>query len=641
MCGFSGILTQSKKSLSTEKLLGAMNKTLIHRGPDDQGIWYDDNHGIGLAHTRLAIVDLSPAGHQPMASANGQYIIAFNGEIYNHLQLRDELRIDTWKGHSDTETLLACFESWGIDQTLHKMTGMFAFALWDRKLNQLILARDRAGEKPLYYGWHDDTFLFGSELKALKAHPSFKKNLNREALALFLRHNYVPAPHSIYEHTYKLPPGTYLQVEFSTRTPVLNKYWSASETAIQGSQHPFQGSAHDAVDELERIAKKAVKQQMIADVSLGAFLSGGIDSSTVVALMQSQSPQPVRTFSIGFHEEQFNEAKYAKAIAEHLGTWHTEFYISNQDALAVIPKLSTLYDEPFSDSSQIPTYLVSELAKQEVTVALSGDAGDELFGGYNRYILTDRIWNKFRKVPLCVRKSAATIMRHCPAPYIDAIAAYIPKINRYSQVGVKVHKLAAVLESNSVNGVYRQLVSHHNAPYSLLTASGIEPAIFLDEEINALASLNDINRMMAMDFMSYLPDDILVKVDRAGMGVSLETRVPLLDHHLIEFAWTLPISITLAEKQSKWPLKQLLNRYVPKELFERPKMGFAIPLANWLRGPLKLWASELLDCQRLEQEGIFNVNAVNALWLKHQQGKGNYAALLWSILMFQSWWEIQ
>ncbi|WP_133136214.1 asparagine synthase (glutamine-hydrolyzing) [Legionella rowbothamii] len=641
MCGFSGILSRTDWTSGAEKLLFAMCQSIAHRGPDDQGIWFDAQVGIGLAHTRLAIVDLSPAGHQPMASVTGRYMIVFNGEIYNHLQLREELALQTWRGHSDTETLLAGFEAWGIEQTIERSIGMFAFALWDKQSQTLTLGRDRAGEKPLYYGWQNEAFLFGSELKALKVHPDFKKELNPDALALFLRHNYIPAPHSIYKNIHKLAPGSFLQLSLKNPQPVVKNYWSATQTALTGFSSPFKGDANEAIDELERLAKDAIAQQMMADVPLGAFLSGGIDSSTVVALMQAQSSRPVRTFSIGFHETNYNEAKYAKAVADHLGTQHTELYVTIEDALAVIPKLSTLYDEPFSDSSQIPTFLVSELAKQQVTVALSGDAGDELFCGYNRYTMTSKLWNKINKVPLPIRRGAATVMRQISPRTWDRISSVLPVLKHYSQVGSKVHKGAYVLASATVNEAYRRLVSHHDKPYSLLVSEGVEPSVFMDQHHADLSQLDDVNRMMAMDFVSYLPDDILVKVDRAAMGVSLETRVPFLDHRLIAFAWTLPLSMKLRDGQSKWPLRQLLDRYVPRSLIERPKMGFSIPLAEWLRGPLRDWAETLLNEQRLQKEGIFNSAAIRLMWHQHLHGKGNFSALLWNILMFQAWWQAQ
>ncbi|MFT4059311.1 MAG: asparagine synthase (glutamine-hydrolyzing) [Legionella sp.] len=641
MCGFSGVLSQVDWSFMAEQLLSSMSHTIAHRGPDDWGIWFDPQTGIGLTHTRLAIVDLSPAGHQPMISASGRYIIAFNGEIYNHQKLRAELNNSNWRGHSDTETLLAGFDAWGIEATIDRTVGMFAFALWDKQSQILTLGRDRVGEKPLYYGWQGEVFLFGSELKALKIHPAFKSELNNEALALFLRHNYVPAPHSIYKNIYKLLPGTLLQLSLKNPQPVIKSYWSVAQAAIRGSTALFKGDEVEMVDELERLGKEAIAQQMIADVPLGAFLSGGVDSSTVVALMQAQSSSPVRTFSIGFHEEQYNEAKYAKAVAQHLGTQHTELYITTKDALSVIPKLSTLYDEPFSDSSQIPTFLVSELAKKEVTVALSGDAGDELFCGYNRYIMTAKLWGTINKVPLALRRGTAKMMRQVSPRAWERLAFVVPVLKRYSQLGNKVHKGAYVLASASANEAYRRLVSHHDNPYSLLAMDGREPSTFVEQHSEQLTSLCSISRMMIMDFMSYLPDDILVKVDRAAMGVSLETRVPFLDHRLIQFAWSIPLAMKLHTGTSKWPLRQLLYRYIPSQLIERPKMGFAIPLHEWLRGPLQSWAEVLLEEQRLRQEEIFNPSAIRSLWEQHLKGKGNFSALLWNVLMFQAWWETQ
>lgn len=640
MCGFSGVLSRLDWSSQAEKILSAMNHSMVHRGPDDQGVWFDSQAGIGLAHTRLAVVDLSPAGHQPMISPSGRYVIAFNGEIYNHLTLRSQLNSD-WRGHSDTETLLAGFEAWGIERTLQRSVGMFAFAVWDKHSSTLILGRDRAGEKPLYYGWHNEVFLFGSQLSALKEHPAFMKELNHDALALFLRHNYIPAPYSIYKNIYKLVPGAVLQLSLKNPQPVVNLYWSAANKSVAGFNTSFKGDETELIDELERLAKQAIVQQMSADVPLGAFLSGGVDSSTVVSLMQAQASCPVRTFSIGFHEEQYNEANYAKAVADHLGTQHTELYISTNDALNVIPKLSMLYDEPFSDSSQIPTFLVSELAKQKVTVALSGDGGDELFCGYNRYQMTSKLWSRINKVPLPLRKGTANLLQKISPLTWDKVASRLPVFNQYPQFGSKVHKGSDVLASASVDEAYRRLVSHHHEPYSLLIAEGREPKTFRDQCVENLAGLDDINRMMAMDFVSYLPDDILVKVDRAAMGVSLETRVPFLDHRLIEFAWSIPLSMKLYGGQSKWPLRKLLSRYVPSHLIDRPKMGFAIPLHQWLRGPLHHWAAALLDERRLKNEGIFNAQKVSTLWQHHVQGKGNYAPLLWSILMFQAWWEVQ
>jgi asparagine synthase (glutamine-hydrolysing) len=641
MCGFSGFLTRVNYSDSSEKLLYAMCDAMKHRGPDDRGIWYDAEAGIALAHTRLAVVDLSPAGHQPMVFASGRYVIAFNGEIYNHLKLRKQLKIDSWHSHSDTETLLAGFEAWGIEETIVRTIGMFAFALWDKHAHTLTLGRDRVGEKPLYYGWHDHVFLFGSELKALKIHPHFKKELDHGALTLFLRHNYIPAPHSIYRNMSKLQPGTLLHLSLKNPQPVLKNYWSAMSLVKAGTTTPFKGDAIDAVNELERLAKDAITQQMVADVPLGAFLSGGVDSSTVVALMQAQSSLPVRTFSIGFYEAQYNEAKYAKAVAEHLGTQHTELYITTDDVLAVIPKLAHLYDEPFADSSQIPTFLVSQLAKQQVTVALTGDAGDELFCGYNRYKVAAEYWGNMNKIPLAIRKVMAKLIRGVSPKTWDGFASAVPFMSRHPQMGLKMHKGADLLASATLSEAYRRLTSHHDTPSSLLITKETEPHTFMEHHFAALTGIGEISQMMAMDLLSYLPDDILVKVDRAAMGVSLETRVPFLDHRLIEFAWTVPMSMKIKNGQNKWLLRHLLNRYVPSQLIERPKMGFGMPLSEWLRGPLQNWVDGLLDEPRLHQEGIFNPQPVCHMWQQHRQGKGNFAYLLWNILMFQVWLEQQ
>lgn len=638
MCGFTGVLSRVDWASNAEQLLMAMGSSISHRGPNDKGVWFDKEAGIGFAHTRLSIVDLSPAGHQPMVSASGQYVIAFNGEIYNHLALRQELECQNWRGHSDTETLLAGFDAWGVENTLKRSVGMFAFALWDKKSHTLILGRDRAGEKPLYYGWHGNFFLFGSELKALKTHPAFKSELNGDAIAIYLSRSYIPAPLSIYKNIEKLMPGSLLHISLDKPEPVLKSYWLAVDKAMDAAATPFKGDTIELVDELERITRDAVTQQMIADVPLGAFLSGGIDSSTVVALMQTQSSIPVRTFSIGFHEKKYNEAPYAKEVATHLGTNHTELYIDNEDALAVIPKLSTLYDEPFADSSQIPTYLISHLAKQKVTVALTGDGGDELFCGYNRYQMASRLWGKIHKIPMPIRKSLSTVIEGVNMSTWDRMAAVIPFAPNIAAIGSKLHKGAKVLTSSDVNQLYSNFINQHQYPEALLRIESKQYNSYLDPKTS---SLHDIERMMFSDFTTYLPDDILVKVDRAAMGVSLETRVPFLDHRVVEFAWSLPINKKFHEGKTKWPLRQLLYRHVPEKLIERPKMGFGIPLGEWLRGPLKMWAQELLDENRLVREGIFNPDPVRAMWTQHLQGRGNFAYVLWNILMFQAWLEIQ
>lgn len=652
MCGFAGFLGLgfSGDEASRQDVIRRMTDAIKSRGPDDGGAWGDAEGQIVLGHRRLAIVDLSSAGHQPMHAASGRYVLAFNGEIYNHGLLREELertgRAPTWRGHSDTETLLAGFDAWGVEGMVKRAVGMFAFAIWDRQKRVLTLGRDRLGEKPLYYGWQgrgdDAVFLFGSELKALRAHPAFKSVINRGALSLLLRHNYIPAPYSIYAGVSKLPPGTLLTVSLERREPSINVYWSGTDTAETGVRVPFEGSAEQAVDELETLLKDAVRQQMVADVPLGAFLSGGIDSSTIVALMQAQSSRPVKTFSIGFNEEGYNEAEHAKAVAKHLKTEHTELYVSPQQAMDVIPRLPSLYDEPFSDSSQIPTFLVSQLARRHVTVSLSGDAGDELFCGYNRYRSAANLWSNIASAPLPVRKMVARGLTAVSPGGWDRVARIaknvLPQSLRYTQVGDKVHKGAAVLGSTSLDTLYLNLVSHWHDPASVV-AGGDEPPTLLVGKTPALPGLNDVQRMMALDMLTYLPDDILAKVDRAAMGVSLETRVPFLDHRVVEFAWRLPLEMKLRDGQSKWALRQVLYRHVPKGLIERPKMGFGVPIGEWLRGPLKEWAEHLLQESRLRDEGYFHASDIRRKWLEHQSGQRNWQYHIWDVLMFQAWLE--
>jgi asparagine synthase (glutamine-hydrolysing) len=651
MCGITGFLAASDRPEGELKEMArSMVNAITHRGPDDSGAWADAQAGMALGHRRLAIVDLSSAGHQPMQSASGRYVIAFNGEIYNHPDVRAELlqrgQAPTWRGHSDTETLLAGFDAWGIQGTVERAIGMFAVAVWDRQTSTLTLGRDRLGEKPLYYGWQgqgdDAVFLFGSELKALRAHPSFENNINRGALCLQLRHNYIPAPYSIYEGIAKLLPGSLLAVSLQQREPKVWAYWSGAQVAESGLANAFVGGAEQAVDELEMLLKDAVRQQMMADVPLGAFLSGGVDSSTVVALMQAQSSRPVKTFTIGFNEKGYNEAVHAKAVARHLGTEHTELYVTAEQARAVIPLLPTLYDEPFSDSSQIPTFLVSQLARRHVTVSLSGDAGDELFCGYNRYQMTANLWRKLAAVPLPLRKLAArgltSISPQSWNRLAGALAGFVPRSARFANVGDKLHKGAGVLACQSADALYLGLVSHWHDPASVVIG-GYEAPTLLTGNVPALNGLDDIQRMMALDMLTYLPDDILTKVDRAAMGVSLETRVPFLDHRVVEFAWSLPQSMKLRDGQTKWALRQVLYRHVPKALIERPKMGFGVPIDSWLRGPLREWAEDLLSETRLKREGFFNPAPIRQKWAEHLSGQRNWQYHLWDVLMFQAWLE--
>ena len=654
MCGFAGFFggTTSHAAAEARRVAGEMARRIRHRGPDHSAVWNDAEAGIALAHNRLAIVDLSPAGNQPMNSASGRFVISYNGEIYNHMEVRGALEAEglapAWRGHSDTETLLAAIEAWGVPRALERSAGMFAFALWDRRERTLVLARDRLGEKPLYYGWQGAgagrTFLFGSELKALSQHPSFDGEVDRSALSLFMRHNYVPAPHSIYRGISKLPPGTFLSLGAAADQPTIRAYWSGLAVAREGAANPLDLSPEAAVEELETLLSDAVSRQMMADVPLGAFLSGGVDSSTIVALMQAQSARPVRTFTIGFNERDYNEAEHAKAVARYLGTDHTELYVTPDEARSVIPRLPTIYDEPFADSSQVPTQLVSALARRHVTVSLSGDAGDELFGGYNRYVLTQRLWHRLKALPRPMRGAlAAALTTLSPAAWnrvAGVIQPLLPTRARLALPGDKIHKGAGVLASRSSAELYYGLVSLWRDP-SAVVIGGEEPSTLLRGAAPSLEGLSEIEQMMALDMLTYLPDDILAKVDRAAMSVSLETRVPLLDHRVVEFAWRLPLDYKLRGGKTKWALRQVLYRHVPAELIERPKMGFGVPIGVWLRGPLREWAEHLLDPGRLAAQGFFHPEPIRSVWADHLKGHVNMQYLLWCILMFQSWLEAQ
>jgi len=630
MCGIAGYFTSQSIDVA---ILENMANAILHRGPDDIGVWGDADKGIGLAHRRLSIVDLSPAGHQPMSSPNKRYVIVFNGEIYNHSKLRVELtkigKAPLWQGHSDTETLLACIDAWGIEKTLQRSTGMFAIALWDNNKRTLTLARDRLGEKPLYYGWQNNTFLFGSELKALKAHPDFFASIDRDSLCLYMRHMYIPAPHSIYEGIAKLPPGKMLVLSANQQEPHITSYWEAVDVVNEAKQQSFTGSADEAVSGLEKVLTEAIDQQMLADVPLGAFLSGGVDSSTIVAMMQAQSELPVKTFSIGFHEEAYNEAEHAKQVAQHLGTEHTEWYVTPKDCVNVIPHLPVLYDEPFADSSQIPTFLVSKLAQQHVTVSLSGDAGDELFCGYQRYLTTTSIWKKLAGIPSPVKQVISGV--------ISPLSKGLCKLKNQQHNANKFHRMVALINSPSLLALYRSRISHWSDPTDVVIG-GKEPSLATHiQTIELLDDLKDIEQMMMFDLLTYLPDDILCKVDRAAMGASLETRVPFLDHSVVKFAWQLPLEYKLREGQTKWVLRQVLYRHVPKALIERPKMGFGVPIAHWLRGSLRAWAEDLLSESRLCQDGHFQPALVRKKWQEHLSGQCNWADQLWQILMFNAW----
>ena len=669
MCGISGCicsvsgLTEVAKNMAT---------TLGHRGPDDEGIWIDEVEGVALSHRRLSILDLSPTGHQPMISRCGRYVIVFNGEIYNHLDLRCDLeKVDIvsenssagteddmnpppqnlqqmvrgrWRGHSDTETLLAAIAAWDVEAKLRRCVGMFAFALWDRKTQTLTLARDRMGEKPLYYGWQGDAFIFGSELKTLNTHPAFRSEIDRNTLNLFFRYNYIPAPYSIYKGTYKLLPGTYLQIAVNNRQAEANHapkpYWDLKTIAEHGMNAPFTRTEREAVDELEHLISQSIRGQMLADVPVGAFLSGGIDSSTIVALMQAQSSQPVRTFTIGFYEDEYNEADHAKAVAEHLGTDHTELYVTAEEAIDVISRLPFLYDEPFADSSQIPTFLISNLAHRHVKVCLSGDGGDELFGGYNRYFWAPLVYQKFGRLPHLVRLMASRSLSKVPVAIADPIFKAVRHFQRGGWTSTysahKQQRFATMLDFESPEALYRNIVSQSRRPAEIVPGSTEPKTVITDPSqwiIQSKFEKSIIWTKCNTSRMTYL------RKWRAAMGVSLETRVPMLDHRIVEFAWRLPLSMKMRDGQSKWILRQVLYRHVPVEIIERPKMGFSVPISDWLRGPLKEWAEVLLDEKRIKEEGILNPEPIRDKWIAHGEGKRDWSDYLWDVLMFQTWLE--
>jgi asparagine synthase (glutamine-hydrolysing) len=644
MCGLAGFLDRLHETTAEELLATAegMASTLRHRGPDSGGAFTDPAAGVALGFRRLAIVDLTEDGDQPMTSACGRYVIVFNGEIYNFTELREQLEGagHRFRGRSDTEVLLAAFTAWGVPVTMPRLNGMFAFAVWDRRERLLRLAVDRAGEKPMYYGWAGTAFLFGSELKALRAHPDFRAGIDRDALALYLRHKYVPAPWSIYQGFRKLPPATVLTVAAGPpgHTPTPVPYWSARSVAEAGSDHGL--GPEEATDRLDELLRDAVARRMVADVPLGAFLSGGVDSSTVVALMQAQSSRPVRTFTVGYDDPDFNEAVDAKAVAAHLGTSHTELYVSPRDCMAVIPRLPMLYDEPFADSSQIAVFLVSELARRHVTVSLSGDGGDELFGGYNRYRWVPGVWRTASRVPRPLRGAAAGLLTsRSPEGWqrlLRRAGPLAPRTTDHRLAGDKLHKLASVLGLDRPEAIYLDLVSHWKQPNALVLGAS-EPSTAVTDPAEWAEVPGIVEHMMFLDLVTYLPGDILVKLDRASMGVSLEGRVPLLDHRVIELAWRVPTSLKLRDGQTKWLLRQVLYRYVPRHLIERPKMGFGVPIDRWLRGPLRDWAETLLASDRLAADGYIDPAQVRHRWAEHLSGRRDWQYHLWDVLMFQAW----
>lgn len=642
MCGFAGYLGMRAGDGESHSLAMAMADRIAHRGPDDHGAWVDAEAGIALAHRRLSIVDLSVAGRQPMASASGRWMLVYNGEIYNHMALRRQLEASSsapqWRGHSDTETLLAAIEAWGVDATLKRSVGMFAFALWDRRQRDLWLARDRIGEKPLYYGWQGGTFLFGSELKALRAHPAFAAPVDRDALALLLRHNYVPGPHSIYTGIRKLPPGTWLKLAPGRRDATPVSWWSLADVAAQGAANPFAGGDAEAVDALETVLAAAVRGQMMSDVPLGALLSGGIDSSLVAALMQAGSARPVRTFTIGFEDAAYDEAVHARAVARHLGTDHVELRLSPEEALGLIPRLPEMYDEPFADSSQLPTHLVMKLARRHVSVALSGDGGDEFFTGYNRYVLGPGLWKRIARLPPIARRALGRGLTAIPAATLNRLPR---RFTGVAQPGDKAHKLGRLMATvDSMDDLYAGLVSEWTDAPGLVRGGSIAGSLLAGRSQRPPLA-DPVARMMALDALTYLPDDILVKVDRASMAVSLETRAPFLDRDVMAFAWSLPLAMKLRDGRGKWILRRLLEKHIPAQLIDRPKMGFAIPLDAWLRGPLREWAETLLAEDRLRREGYLDPRPVRRAWARHASGEASLGYRLWSVLMFQAWLEQQ
>ncbi len=637
MCGFSGYL--STKQFEHQGLLNKMGLAIEHRGPDASGIWFDVTDGIGFCHRRLSIIDLSEAGSQPMLSYTGRYVIVFNGEVYNFLDIKKELEITgrgNWRGHSDTEIILAGFEVWGFEETLKRMLGMFAIALWDRENKELFLARDRMGEKPLYYGWQGQTFMFGSELKALRQHPEFRKEICMEALGQFFKYGCTTSGISIYKGIKKLKPGTFCKISLSDKDVKHFTYWDLDK-CIHTNQ-PENNSIVENINQLEYLLTDAVSKQMIADVPLGAFLSGGVDSSVIVALMQKKSNKAIKTFSVGFNEKGFDEAVYAKEVARHLGTDHTEMYVSAEEAQSVIPLLAGIYDEPFADSSQIPTYLVSKFAKTKVTVALSGDAGDELFAGYGKYLSVNNTWRVLSKVPKGFRKEFGKFLVSKSVSKWDSfymgIGAVMPAKYMLTDFGTKMHKFASMLNVSSQSELHEGFTAHWDINEILTT-----PAINNIYNLEELKNISFIEKMMLLDAKTYLPDDILVKVDRAAMANSLETRIPLLDHRIVEFALNLPLNLKIREGKGKWILREVLYRHVPKALIERPKMGFCIPLDIWLRGPLKEWATDILSPANLDKHGFLNKQIIYQRLEEHISGRKNWQNELWDVLMFQSWYD--
>ena len=639
MCGIAGFFTCPGAAVIPDpKALGLiMAQAIAHRGPDDASAWNHSRLGVTLAHRRLSVVDLSVEGRQPMTSSSGRYVIVFNGEIYNYPDLRADLErsghATAWRGHSDTEVFLAACDAWGVTEAMRRTNGMFAMAIVDLVEEQLFLSRDRMGEKPLYYGWQGTQFLFGSELKALRAHPAFQGRLDAQALPAYIRFGYIPTPQTIYAGIRKLPPGTILKLSLRSgaRQEQVVPYWEVPLPAAREDLTPV-----ESIDQLHELLRDAVRIRMHADVPLGAFLSGGIDSSTIVALMQAQSTRPIRTYSIGFDEKTHDEAIFARTVAKVLATDHTELYVRSADALAVVPRLADLYDEPFADSSQIPTYLLAKLTRQHVTVALSGDGGDELFGGYVRYMQGRTLLRMYDVIPHSLRQAFAHVLRSWAGPRWDKLTSLGPRNARALVSSDRLGKLAEVFALLNYRELYRRLVSQWPNP-AVIVPSVLEGSTLLDADQIAGGINNPLSWMMYMDERTYLPDDILVKVDRASMAVSLEARVPFLDHRLVEFAARLPLSLKLRDGQGKWLLRQVLFKYLDRRLFDRPKQGFGVPLAQWLRGPLREWAEDLLSIGSLAATGLLDPVPIRRAWDEHVRGQRNLQYPLWVVLMFQSW----
>ncbi|KAA3627109.1 MAG: asparagine synthase (glutamine-hydrolyzing) [Proteobacteria bacterium] len=643
MCGIAGFLQDgsARDTYDWLAVAGEMVASLRHRGPDGSGVWFDPECNVVMAHTRLAIVDLTPAGDQPMTSDGGRYTIVFNGEIYNFRVIRSELEREgqCFRGHSDTEVVLAAICHWGIEGAVNRFSGMFAFAVWDRSERTIQLVRDRLGEKPLYYGRLGRTFVFGSELKALRCHPAWRGEIDLQALKQFMRYGYVPAPKSIYTDISKLEPGTILTLKVSGGdfATTVTRYWSLEETVRLRREAATDIQESEAISQLDGLLRSVIRDELMADVPLGAFLSGGVDSSTVVALMQAESSARIKTFTIGYHEKDFDESVHARAIARHLQTDHTELHVTPDQALAVVPRMPQLYDEPFADVSQIPTFLIAKLTRQHVTVSLSGDGGDEFFGGYNRYLWGQWLTRIIRWVPASSRRLISRILISVPPARWEAafraIGGIVPGAARVRSAGDKLHKLAGILSAANTNDLYLRLVSRCYEPGRLVAGGGEAP----EREAQALGKGDFVEAMMYRDAVTFLPDDVLVKVDRATMGVSLESRAPLLDHRVVEFAASLPLGMKIREGQGKWLLRQVLYRYVPRDLIDRPKSGFGIPMDVWLRGPLRDWAETLLDSANLKRTGFLDSAIIHTWWAEHLSGSRNRQSQLWCVLMFQAW----